>query len=400
MSLPTNVGSGQIVGRYVVGVIDSPDDTDDEPELIPARGTITFTPSIGYVPNSTTEIPMTIMKAPITGVLDSEGYLCTPDNTTTPEGGLSRGVKLFATDVGQVTGWTYSVKYSFTPVGTVSPHIPDHTLTVPDKSIQDLSKVAPTPYAPVIGIPQIEATALRAEQAALESATSSQESALSAQEAQTSLEAMIVANDTSMTAIANDPTSSFSAAIDEVVGGKVTSGFDIGTVSKLEPTAEPTASLVDGLLNLGLPQGLPGNATMRVDTTAGTRVFITDGVTEVAVRSSTGPRRVPDMYRNGAGSVVEGEVPTISRDGDTVVLQFTGKSETWVSGDTFAQIPTGFRPATTQYLPNGYAGATAPATMNGLGDLRFHANGLVSGRWVWMWTTKDPWPTTLPGTPL
>lgn len=32
MSLPTNVGSGRIVGRYVVGVIDSPDDTDDEPE--------------------------------------------------------------------------------------------------------------------------------------------------------------------------------------------------------------------------------------------------------------------------------------------------------------------------------------------------------------------------------
>lgn len=151
---PTNVGSGQIVGRYVVGVIDSPDDTDDEPELIPARGTITFTPSIGYVPNSTTEIPMTIMKAPITGVLDSEGYLCTPDNSVSPEGGLTRGIKLFATDVGQVTGWTYSVKYSFTPVGTVSPHIPDHPLSVPDKSTQDLTAVAPTPYAPVIGIPQ------------------------------------------------------------------------------------------------------------------------------------------------------------------------------------------------------------------------------------------------------
>lgn len=167
MTLPTNVGSGRIVGRFVVGIIDSPNDLDDEPELIPAQGTITFTPNIKYIPNSTTEIPMTIMQAPITGVLDSEGYLCTPDNSNTV-GGLTRGVKLFATDVGQVTGWTYTVKYSFTPVGTIVPSIPEHPLTVPDQSTRDLSKIAPTPYAPVIGIPQIEATALRVEQYAKE----------------------------------------------------------------------------------------------------------------------------------------------------------------------------------------------------------------------------------------
>lgn len=156
------------------------------------------------------------MQAPITGVLDSEGYLCTPDNSNTV-GGLTRGVKLFATDVGQVTGWTYTVKYSFTPVGTIVPSIPEHPLSVPNQSTRDLSKIAPTPPAPVMGIPQIEATALRAEEAALESATSSQESAQSAQQALTSAQAaqasaeiMEVANDQSMTLVASDPDSEFS----------------------------------------------------------------------------------------------------------------------------------------------------------------------------------------------
>lgn len=154
MSLPIDVGTGTITGRFVIGVIDSPFDADNDPELIPAQGRISFTPSIGYVPNSSNNPAMTIMKSTITGVLDSEGYLCTPDNTSPT--GYSRGVNLFATDVGQVTNWTYNVKYSFSTVNGVTSSIPDHPISVPSGSVQDLTTLVKVPSSPGIGIPQME----------------------------------------------------------------------------------------------------------------------------------------------------------------------------------------------------------------------------------------------------
>lgn len=136
---------------------------------------------------------------------------------------------------------------------------------------------------------------------------------------------------------------------------------------------------------------------IRFDTTVGNRVFISDGVTEKMISGDTGPRKVTSVYRNGATSVTAGEAPIITRVGNLVTLQFTGKKDASVSGDILAQVDIGWRPITTTYLPNGYSGATMPAVINALGEIKFFTTGLVSGRWMWSWTTSDPWPTTLPG---
>ena len=164
MSLPTGVGTGLITGRFVIGVIDSPIDDDLDPELIPAQGRISFTPSITYVPKHSDEFPVTILKSTITGILDEEGYLCIPDNTSPT--GFTRGVRLFATDVGSVKNWTYNVKYSFSTHNGITPNIADHPISVPEGVERDLTDVVRVPSSPGVGIPQMEAAVLRAEAAA------------------------------------------------------------------------------------------------------------------------------------------------------------------------------------------------------------------------------------------
>lgn len=48
--LPTNVDTGRVEGRFIVGVVDGPDG-DLDPDGIPAAGTVTFTASVPYLPN-------------------------------------------------------------------------------------------------------------------------------------------------------------------------------------------------------------------------------------------------------------------------------------------------------------------------------------------------------------
>ena len=92
MALPANVNTGLVTGRFVVGVADGPD-ADAEPDVIPAQGTVTFTASVPYLPNPTaTPAPVTILKAPIVGVLDGDGYLCVPDPGDPLKAGARGGV--------------------------------------------------------------------------------------------------------------------------------------------------------------------------------------------------------------------------------------------------------------------------------------------------------------------
>lgn len=478
MSLPTNVGSGRIVGRYVVGVIDSPDDTDDEPELIPARGTITFTPSIGYVPNSTTEIPMTIMKAPITGVLDSEGYLCTPDNTISPEGGLTRGVKLFATDVGQVTGWTYSVKYSFTPVGTVSPHIPDHTLTVPDKSIQDLSKVAPTPYAPVLGIPQMEASVLRAESVAQSVRSDADAGLFDGEKGDVGPMGPPVALEIgTVTASAGNP------ADDDIMSTLILSGtktqaaikaqIPIEMIGEQGPKGDPggwlptqlngapinveplpaglyyqtdnAATIANGypaetfigeihstrishtralyraypvnwqiagnyFYEAGFTDGVLGPwklfTSTRVDDTAGKAIYQWDPTAgkEQMIYGDTGKRRIEQLLINGW----TGAYFAISRVGTTVSIYGTGLNSLNSTSPIAIVIPEGFRangvsagvmPLSGAFTSTAGSTPVPSRTVYSTGNLEISSTVAASIVISAIWTTSDPWPTTLPGTP-
>lgn len=155
-----NISHGTITGRFVIGVTDGPDE-DTNPDVIPASGSVTFTPRVAYSPYAEGE-PFTLVRAPIRAVLDKDGYLCTPVEAGEP----IRGVKLFATDDGAVINWSYSVKYTFNATNGLTPAIPEHDIAVPTGSTQDLSDSVKVPNSPGLGIPQMEAAVLRAEAAA------------------------------------------------------------------------------------------------------------------------------------------------------------------------------------------------------------------------------------------
>lgn len=170
MDLPDNVQTGIVTGRYIVDVIDGAD-ANLEPDAVSVQGRIVFTASVPYLQNpAASPAPVTIMRAPIIGVLDADGYLCTPyPGTLEP---LYRGVHLIATDDPDLVpqNWTWDVTYMFDPVGGKKLDIPPHGFALPTGSTVDLTNVAKVPSSPGYSLPQAEAAVLRAEQAAQQSA--------------------------------------------------------------------------------------------------------------------------------------------------------------------------------------------------------------------------------------
>lgn len=163
MDLPLNVQTGLVTGRYIVDVVDGPDENLD-PDAQPVRGQIVFTASVPYLPNPTAAPdPVTIMRAPIVGVLDADGYLCTPYQGSLEP--LYRGVRLIATDDPDiaVTDWTWDVTYIFEPINGHKLAIPAHGFSLPSGETVDLTRVAKVPSSPGYSLPQAEAAVLRAE---------------------------------------------------------------------------------------------------------------------------------------------------------------------------------------------------------------------------------------------
>ena len=162
-ALPAELSTGMVHGRFIVAMIDG-DDTDQEPEVIPASGKIVFKASVPYVPVPvTSEGPVTVLKGPITGVLDSDGYLCTPHPVTSEP--MYRGVKLLATDDPDmaVTDWTWTAEYRLDSVGAVTLAIAAHSFALPSGAEVDLTTLVKVPSSPGYGLPQAEAAVLRAE---------------------------------------------------------------------------------------------------------------------------------------------------------------------------------------------------------------------------------------------
>lgn len=192
MALPTNVDTGRVEGRFIVGVVDGPDQ-DLDPDGIPAQGSVTFTASVPYLPDPfASPAPVTILKAPIVGVLDSDGYLCTPDPADPTKPGY-RGLRLIATDDPDlsVQGWTWTVTYNFQRVAGVALSIASHSMALPSGSTVDLTTVVKVPSSNGIGIEQAEALAAAAGIAAQEAAAAAQEAANAAQATDSGVAALI-----------------------------------------------------------------------------------------------------------------------------------------------------------------------------------------------------------------
>lgn len=143
-NIPSNIGFGTVVGQFIATAADS-SDPDREPDVVPVQGTIIFTPQIPYVRNiGATPNPVTMLKVPIVGILDSEGYLCNP--VIDPETGFyQRGVPLIATDDPDINPveWTYQVSYTLSLNGRQIVTPPNHPIVVPTGETVDLTLVGP-----------------------------------------------------------------------------------------------------------------------------------------------------------------------------------------------------------------------------------------------------------------
>ena len=160
MALPSNVSTGTVTGQFVVAVADG-SDSDYDPDTYPVGGTVTFTPSVPYLPDPSGGV--TILASAITGIFDGDGYLCTPDPDNSKVAGR-RGVQLIATDDPDlsVTGWTWKVSYAFAPLNKVAlPQVPPHDILVPSGGTVDLTSAVKVPSSTGVGLDQV--TIIRAE---------------------------------------------------------------------------------------------------------------------------------------------------------------------------------------------------------------------------------------------
>lgn len=183
MEKPSSIATRRVAVQYVIGAVDGPD-ADDEPDFIPARGVVEFTASVAYTPwpEVSGPNPMTVLNAKITGVLDDEGYLCTPhpSNPTLPG---KRGVRLLCTDGsgGSVKEWTWTAAPKFvdangTRIPDVIPPFSFYLPSDPDPNAPDLdlTTVVKVPASQGTGTAQAEALAALASAAAASSANSAE----------------------------------------------------------------------------------------------------------------------------------------------------------------------------------------------------------------------------------
>lgn len=447
--LPSNVQSGLVEGRYILGVADG-DDVNREPDAIPAQGYVRFIASAAYLPDPTAEPdPATILPAPVVAPLDDQGYVCTPDPDDPTKAG-ARGVRLIATDDEDllVQNWYWTAIFKFLPQNGVTPKIPPRDFSLPVDSKRNLTRMVDVPNSPGYGINQVEAALALATDAAEDAEESAGDAKQSAFEAASFADISSVASANAVTKAAAAETAAGSAntksdaAVATADEAETQVGFAVDTAGVAETKAQSVVDRADAGEFKGEtgdtgdkgdkgdtgddstvpgPQGDPGNATMRVDNTVGTRIFITDGTTEHMVSGDTEWRRIVGW---SDGAVTEGTIPArITPEGTTtggVYLMRQNNQVTLaiVDGATdgtnptiplpagfrgnnsqpYPAVPFSYRIGTDYFLSHAEVGATQVRLRLPAGA-RLSAAGSGGYGVMATWATAQAWPTSLPGTP-
>lgn len=168
-SVEQELPTGEVVGRFVVDIQDSPD-PDKKPELVPATGTITFRSSIPYLQIIGSVVgDFTMFRGPFVSVLDEDGFVSTR-NPDSPDEIMYRGMTLIAndSDLMLTKDWTWTATFNLTGHDGRPLAYPQTTFTVGTGQIVDLTKVLKVPASPGVGVTQLEGALGRAEQAALD----------------------------------------------------------------------------------------------------------------------------------------------------------------------------------------------------------------------------------------
>jgi hypothetical protein len=129
----------RVIGRFVTIVADS-GDVGTEPDIVPLSGRVMFKlDQAKVVETNASPQPMVIVSTPIEGVLDSSGFLNTPDAEGDP---AYQGIWLLANndpDVDPATT-TYTVTY-FLFNGATPMTLPPHSLSLAAGTTTDLALV-------------------------------------------------------------------------------------------------------------------------------------------------------------------------------------------------------------------------------------------------------------------
>lgn len=159
LDLPT----GRVVGRFIVEVQDN-NDRDTEPQLVPATGEVTIKSSIEHLQIYDSEHGNLItFRGPHKGVVDSEGRLSTPiPDSSEP---MYRDMVLWSNDSDNlsVKGWTYTATFNLKTLDGRALALPAITFELATGQVYDLARGLKVPSTPGYGLPQAEASALRAE---------------------------------------------------------------------------------------------------------------------------------------------------------------------------------------------------------------------------------------------
>lgn len=130
---------GRVVGRFVTVVADTAD-PDQEPDIVPLTGTITFKlDQAKVVETDAVPQPMVIVSTPIEAVLDEQGYLCTPDADRNP---TYQGMYLLANNDPDIDPavTTYTVSYMLF-LGPTNLPLASHSLSVVGGVTVDLANI-------------------------------------------------------------------------------------------------------------------------------------------------------------------------------------------------------------------------------------------------------------------
>lgn len=144
---PSNISYGT-VKWYALSDIEDYADAGDDPDFIAPTGTVTFRALVDFNRDATNAPdPLTLLRDNIVGVIDDEGYLCTPLADMTPG---ARDMKLVASDDPDLnpTGTPYSVTYDLRGRSNRKLSLPPHNILVPSDGVVDLSTAGPVAGTP------------------------------------------------------------------------------------------------------------------------------------------------------------------------------------------------------------------------------------------------------------
>lgn len=141
MALPSNVGYGTVVGRFLLAYADG-SDVDSAPDGVPAKGSIFFVPSPVFLKDAgASPDPVTIVPSRVEATLDENGYILGPDG--------EQGIRLVATNDADLNpvDWTWGVEFYLTDEADTPIPLEGFSFSLPQGTEVDLTGLSPVPDA-------------------------------------------------------------------------------------------------------------------------------------------------------------------------------------------------------------------------------------------------------------